>query len=362
MTYLAIFVFIFALIRLLIIAFNYGQWLKQGEVQETPLVSVLIPARNEESNIGSILSDIHVHDYKNLEVVVYDDLSEDKTFEIAHSFALKDSRFQVVKGKTLPGGWMGKNHACHQLSLHAQGDYLLFLDADVHVRKGLIRNAVVGARRHHLDLLSIFPVQQMNTLAERIVVPLMNWILVSLLPLGLVRATSLPSLAAANGQFMFFRAETYRKELFHKTLKESTVEDIAISRYMKQMGYKVQTLLGNRQIQCRMYRSWPEAVNGFSRSLFHFFGGSKLLAFFFALITTFGFLAVIFYLPPLYILIYFLVVILQRILISIWSRQNIFYNFLLSPLQQVSLLYILVYATLLQYKKATRWKGRLIND
>ncbi|MFW6224298.1 MAG: glycosyltransferase family 2 protein, partial [Bacteroidota bacterium] len=253
MTYLAMFVLCFTLLRLGVVLFNIAgrQWLRKGKPENYPLVSVLIPARNEEKNIAALLDDLSRHDYPHLEIFVYDDLSTDATFPIVSSKAKKDPRIQVLKGGELPEGWLGQNHGCHRLSLHAHGEYLLYLDADVQIKKGLIKNALAHAVRNRLDLFSIFPTQKMHTFGEWLTVPLMNWILVSLLPLVLTRRASWSSFSAANGQFMFFRAKVYHREQFHKTLKKQKVEDIAIFRLMKKKHYRVHTVLGNRQISCR---------------------------------------------------------------------------------------------------------------
>jgi glycosyltransferase involved in cell wall biosynthesis len=361
MIYLAVFIIVFAVIRLIVVVSNYGQCLKKSVSNDTPLVSVLIPARNEEQNIGRILDDLMVQDYTHFEVWVYDDLSSDDTYAIAASYARKDSRIQVIKGKELPDGWIGKNHGCHNLALHAKGEYLLYLDADVQISKGMINSVMNETISRRLDLLSIFPAQVMLSLSEWLTVPLMNWILVSLLPLKLIRESRFSSLSAANGQFMLFKADVYHKEQFHKALKNKNVEDIAISRLMKEKGYKIQTLLGNSEIRCRMYRSWPEAVQGFSRNMFYFFGGSKMATFGFALITILGFIPILLSLPLKYVFFYFSVIIMIRVFVSLWSRQNIPYNLFLAPFQQLTFLFIIVRAAMLQFKKATRWKGRLID-
>ncbi|MBW6479556.1 MAG: glycosyltransferase family 2 protein [Bacteroidales bacterium] len=363
MIWIAIFVLLFTAVRLLVAFVNLAgrQWLKKSVTDHEPLVSVLIPARNEEKNIGKILHDLANHDYPSLEVMVYDDLSEDKTPQIVKQIADRYENIVLIEGKPLPGGWLGKNHACHNLAMHARGKYLLFLDADVKIKNGLIRNAIAHTQNHKLKLLSIFPVQKMNSFAERLTVPVMNWILVSLLPLILTRISSRPSLSAANGQFMLFDAEVYHIENFHKTLKDQKVEDIAIFRLMKSKGYKVETLLGNDAISCRMYHSWDEAVQGFSKNVFEYFGGSRILALLFGLVTTFGFIFVIWSLPAIYLLLYFSMAAVLRIIVSVASRQNVFYNLILAPLQQLSFLYITFKALSLQKKKATQWKGRNID-
>jgi glycosyltransferase involved in cell wall biosynthesis len=360
MSYIAAFILAFAFVRLLVVLANAGQWIKSRRTNDRPGVSVLIPARNEENNIGTLLSHLSQLHYENLEIIIYNDNSEDATLEVIESFAEHDSRIKVLNGHDLPAGWRGKNHACHRLAEQAKGEFLLFLDADVQVKGSIIESAVASIEKYNIDLLSIFPLQLMQTKAEKIIVPIMNWILVSLLPLAMVRLTRNPSFAAANGQFMMFRAEVYRKEMFHSRLRNRPVEDIAIARFMKEKGYRVQTLLGNEEISCRMYDNGRDAIGGFSRSTPQFFGGSHILAILFALITTFGFIPVglAFSLPVT--IAYFGMIILMRTLISVWSRQNITDNLLLAPVQQIAFLYIVFHSVLHRHKKSLKWKGRLI--
>lgn len=362
MTYLAGFIVAFSMIRLWVVISNYRQWLPAGSLSDQPLVSVLIPARNEALSLGNILGDLTRQHYRNIEVWVYDDLSEDATFEIAAGYTIKDRRFHVIRGRELPAGWMGKNHACHCLAQKAKGEYLLFLDADVKASPDLISSALALSRKKNLDLLSLFPTQIMSSLAEWLTVPLMNWILVSLLPLALIRRHSSAAFSAANGQFMLFKSQVYKKELFHQQLRDKNVEDIATARYMKQKGYAVATLLGNDKVFCRMYRSWDDSVNGFSRNVFYFFGNNRILAFLFAVITTLGFIPVIIFLSTAWIMLYLITILLIRILVSLWSRQSVLLNLILAPMQQISFIYIIIHAFYLRHKKATRWKGRLIDQ
>ena len=105
-------------------------------------VSILIPARNEEDNILTLLQSIYQQDYQNYEVIILDDSSEDNTYKICADFAEKHHQFRVIKGEKLPYDWLGKNYACHQLAKEAKGDYFLFLDADEQVYNGLINSAI----------------------------------------------------------------------------------------------------------------------------------------------------------------------------------------------------------------------------
>lgn len=385
--WLAIFVAGFLCIRLLVALLNLisRPWLKglkstatisafpqsEHKIKDAdskdrkPMVSVLIPARNEAGNIGALLESLSVlhtpNDPISIEVIVYDDLSEDQTASIVDAFCRKDKRFRLIRGKALPDGWLGKNHACHQLALEAKGKYLLFLDADVGIRKGLIEAALAHLQKYNLALLSIFPQQVMRSWGERITVPLMNWILVSLLPLILTRISSWSSFAAANGQFMLFNALTYHQYRFHQSVKQHKVEDIVVFRMMKKMGLKVQTLLSNGMITCRMYSSFSESVRGFSKNVYEFFGGSVAVGLVFALVTTLGFIPVWCAWGLAAALMYLAATLLLRIMVSLSSRQPLAQNILLAPLQQMAFLVVVIVALYNKLRKNTSWKGRLVD-
>jgi glycosyltransferase involved in cell wall biosynthesis len=324
------------------------------------LVSVLIPARNEENNIGNILQDLINQDYFNIEVIVFDDQSEDKTQDIIKKYASTDNRIKLVCSEVLPEGWLGKNHACHSLSKHSKGEYLLFLDADVRIRNNTIGKAVSYSKKYDLNLISIFPKQIIRSPGERITVPNMNYILLSLLPLILVRKLKFPSLSAANGQFMFFKAGTYHSIEPHKLMRNNKVEDISIARYMKQKRYKISCLVGDDNINCRMYTGFNDAIIGFSKNVNAFFGNSFLLAVMFWLITTFGFLAALPFLSKGLFAAYLAAYLLTRIFISLSSHQNIFYNLVFIIPLQISMGLFIYKAFINKFYRKYQWKGRSI--
>jgi len=325
------------------------------------LVSVLVPARNEEKNIGNILDDLINQACRNIEVIVFNDQSEDRTAEIVTEYTISESRIRLVNSGGLPEGWLGKNFACHSLSEKATGKYYLFLDADVRIGNDLIGRAVSFSIRYDIDLISIFPKQIIKTFGERITIPNMNYILVSLLPLVLVRKTEYPSLSAANGQFMFFRADTYSKMKPHEAVKSDRVEDISIARIYKEAGRKIACLLGDDSITCRMYSGFRDAVTGFSKNVIAFFGNSFMLALLFWLVTTFGFLAVLFEFSMPVIISYIIIYILTRIFISASSRQCIFLNLLFIVPLQASMGLFIYRAFINKNFKKFQWKGRNIN-
>ncbi len=324
------------------------------------LVSILIPVRNEEDNILTLLSSIVAQDYENYEVLILDDNSEDNTFKVCSDFAAKHHRFKVIKGEPLPYDWLGKNYACYQLAQHAAGDYFLFLDADDKVYNLLINSAVHRMRTFRLGLLSLFTNQQMDTLGEKLVVPLMHYILLNLLPLRLVYLIKNSTVAAASGQFMLFDANVYRQQQWHKQVKERVVEDVEIMRAVKSAGYNGEALLANGMISCRMYKNYTEAVNGFSKNFLAAFNYSIITLLIYLVIVIGGPMIVITTLNPQLILFMCGLILLTRIMISLSSHQNTLLNVLLHPVQMINLTLIAFLAIQKYLTKTTVWKGRRI--
>jgi glycosyltransferase involved in cell wall biosynthesis len=330
------------------------------QIKDSPIVSVLIPARNEEENIRNILQDLLSQNYKNIEIIVFNDQSEDRTAEIVQEFQQKNPAINLISSPGLSEGWLGKNFACHNLSKAAKGDWLLFIDADVRISDDIISSEVALASKYGLALVSIFPKQMIRTIGEKITVPNMNFILLSLLPLVFVRKSAFPSLSAANGQFMLFDSRIYKSLNPHELTKTKKAEDIEIARLLKMRGFRVACLTGDNTIRCRMYSGFSDAVNGFSKNVSAFFGNSLLLSLIFWITTTFGPLFVALATPVTVIISYLIAYMAIRIMVSIVSEQNILLNLLYIVPQQVSCGLFIGSAFINKYFKDYQWKGRSI--
>ena len=324
-----------------------------------PSLSVLIPVRNEEKNIGMLLGSLAMLPYGKAEIIVYDDGSTDGTAEVVAACARVDGRVRWIRGGELPEGWTGKNHACHRLAGEAKNEFLLFLDADVTVGEDLLNRAVSFASGHRLALLSMFPRQKMRSRGEKIVVPFMFRILLSLLPLFLIRRCRWSSFSAANGQMMLFHGVTYRRYRFHEKVRDRMAEDIEIMRLVKRLRLKGDTLVGRKEIECRMYRSYLEGVNGFSRNIFSMFGNNLAFLLLYA-VTGLAGLIVMLFLPWQFAAAYVLMVISLNSLIAATSRQRLKDN-LTWLLPGIAAFYHIAFLAL--RRRAGRnfeWKGRKI--
>lgn len=356
------FVLFFMILRFCVTLFNFisDPKLRRVSKHANNLVSILVPVRNEEHNILPLLQSIVSQDYTDYEVIVLDDSSTDNTFKVCSGFASRDHRFRVIKGDVLPPDWLGKNYACHQLAQQAKGEYLLFLDADEKVSKGLINSAVYRMQMNNLSLLSLFANQTMLTLGEQIVVPLMHFILLNLLPLKLVFLSESKSVAAASGQFMLFNAADYHRNNWHQQVKTKVVEDVEIMKQVKSKGLNGEALLANGMVNCRMYTGFNTGVTGFSKNFLAAFNYSVggLLVFLTILIG-----------GPLLImatlnlhLIFFMcsLIVLTRVMITMMAGQSTIANTLLHPIQMCSLTLIAFLSIQKHLTKTNVWKGRKV--
>jgi chlorobactene glucosyltransferase len=236
--------------------------------ESEPLVSILLPARNEERTLDSVLRSLTRQEYPRMEILVLDDGSEDSTAHIAARWAETDPRIRLIHGRPLPAGWVGKSHACSQLAEHARGEYLLFVDADTMHSPQSVRAAMAELRRTGAGLLTVIPRQVMQTFWENALLPLLHFSTFCFLPMPLVGWSKHPSLAMANGQFMLFRRDAYERIGGHAAVRSAMVEDVWLSRLVKAHGYLLAIREGGDVVSARMYRSLKEIWNGFSKNLF----------------------------------------------------------------------------------------------
>ncbi len=352
----------FIVLRFSVTVFNFISNPKLTRVNRAydDLVSILIPARNEEENILNLLGSIHEQDYKNYEVIIYDDDSSDRTYAICSAFAKSHPRFSVIKGGKLPGGWLGKTHACHQLSLKANGGYFLFLDADDRVSNGLINSAVHRMQLHKLGLLSLFTNQDMQTIGEKITVPILHYMLLNLLPLRLVYLVKSAIIATACGQFMLFDAAIYRENQWHSQARDKVVEDAEIMKLVKSADHNGEVLLANGMVNCRMYKGYREAITGFSKNALALFNYSIAGLLLYIILSIGGPMLIIMTLN--FQLIFFMIglIVLTRIMTSLSAGQNALQNVLLHPVQMVNLVIIAVLSIQKYLTKTNTWKGRKV--
>lgn len=236
-----------------------------------PRVSVLVPARNEEHNVLACVMSLLAQDYPDFEVLVLDDRSTDGTAQALRSLAERTS-ISVLEGAPLPPGWLGKNWACWQLSAAASGSLLLFVDADTRHDPRTLSDAVRALDAERADFLSVLSRQETRTWAERVVVPLVSWSQHTFFPVALLRRIRRPTFATAIGQFMLFRRQAYDAIGGYERVRASAVDDWDLVRALVSNGFRWTLVDGTLRVTTRMYRSFRETVDGFSKNLYARFG------------------------------------------------------------------------------------------
>lgn len=242
-------------------------------------ISVLVPVRNEADNVVDVLKTITSQvGCPKLEVLVADDASTDDTALLVGQFA-KNCPVPIgliSLNEALPPGWLGKTRACQELANVAQGDILVFVDADVRLAPNALQAAASLLRERSLGMVSPYPRQIATSLLARLIQPLLQWSWLTFLPLRFSESQSSPrSLTAANGQFLICDARAYSQAGGHASVSFEVIEDVALARTFKQAGFRVAMANGTELATCQMYSSDDELITGYSKSLWRAFGSAK---------------------------------------------------------------------------------------
>lgn len=241
--------------------------LRPGKPAHSPRVSLLVPARDEAGKIGTTVQSLLAQDYPDFEVLLLDDQSQDGTAEVARQAAGDDKRLHILSGQPLPPGWLGKNWACQQLAEQASGEVLVFTDADVRWQPGALAGLLAILARQQAGMLTVWPTQAVASWSERLVVPMMTFVILAYLPELAVRYIPWPVFAAANGQCLLFRRELYDRIGGHQAVRANVIEDMGLAWNSKRAGARLVQVLGNGQIGTRMYTSWAEVRAGFAKNI-----------------------------------------------------------------------------------------------
>jgi chlorobactene glucosyltransferase len=236
--------------------------------EPAPLVSVLIPARNEEENIETCLKSLQKQDYPNFEILVLDDNSKDRTTEVVERMAAKDDRIKLIKGQPLPEGWAGKPFACYQLAEKAKGSWLLFIDADTTHAPHMLRSTLAMAIELDSSMLSGFPRQMAESLPEKVAMPLLYFVIMSWFPLWWLHRSigRRPSLTI--GQFILFRREEYWRIGGHTAVKDKILEDVWLGVETVRHGGRHVSIDLSTVFYCRMYREVGAMWEGFVKWMY----------------------------------------------------------------------------------------------
>jgi len=229
-----------------------------------PQVSVLIPARNEEANIGAACAAMLASEGVELELVVLDDASTDRTPSILAGIA--DPRLRVASAPKLPPGWSGKQHACHVLGGLARHDLMVFVDADVRLAPDALSRMAGVMQRHGVGLASGFPAQVTITWSEQLLIPLIHFLLLGFLPIAAMLRSPAIGLGAGCGQLFIVRRGAYVKAGGHAAIKASLHDGLMLPRAFRRSGSMTLLFDASGFARCRMYANAAQVWEGLCKN------------------------------------------------------------------------------------------------
>jgi glycosyltransferase involved in cell wall biosynthesis len=238
----------------------------ETQASDEPLVSVVIPARDEARIIERTVRAFLAQTYPRLEVVVVNDRSTDGTGEIVR--AIGDDRLRVIDGVEPPPGWLGKPWALHQGSLLARGDLLLFVDADVVYAPAAVQAAVAHLALRRPALLALLPYFEMRGFSENAAMPMLAMACFTFMPTWISNRTRVAGLAIGGGTGNLIVREVYEATGGHEALKDSVVDDVALARQVRRSGRATETVRADDLVALRMYHGLAEVVEGFTKNAF----------------------------------------------------------------------------------------------
>lgn len=323
----------------------------------TPPTAVCIPLRNEERNVSKLITSLKAALNAGCHVYLYEDRSEDDTYEALVRAIAGDDRFTIFRGVPLPEGWAGKVHACHQLANKTSEPYLLFLDADVTIDPTFIGRLHGTLAREDAVFLSGFPRFPTPTWLGKLLIPMQHVLIAQHLPL-FWRKVRHPAFAAANGMNVLVERASYDDVGGHASISASLIDDIDLCREFKRRK-KVTSLVNVAPyITCDMYATNKEVWNGFSKNVFKGMNEAVGIALYFFLyygIQLSAFVA--FAIRPSWSLFFScMFVLMARLAIDIKSGGR---HFWLYPFSLIAYLLLLSSAVVRKWRrKPISWKGR----
>ncbi len=317
------------------------------------LMAILIPARNEELNIGACLDSVCAQGSVIAEILVYDDHSTDATANIVRRHAANDSRVRLLAPLPLPSGWCGKNFACAQLAGCTVSEWMLFLDADTRLREGAAEAMLAEARRRDLTLLSCWPGLELDSFRERVLMPMLNFAVFTLYPAPLALSRPDASLGLAHGACMLANRAAYERVGGHASVRNEIFEDTRLAQLWRAQGERSLCLDGQEIVRVRMYSSLWEIWSGFQKNFYPAFRTRYAFA---------GFLALhgAIFLSPFFFLNWTAIGIVfgMRALLAVRFRQP-WWTVLTHPIGEVFLIALGISSWQACHSgRGVRWKGR----
>ena len=241
-----------------------SKWPANGQLSAE--ISVLIPARNEEHNLRATIDSVLANRAVAFEVIVLDDHSTDRTAEIVQEYAVRDTRVRLEFAPGLPAGWCGKQHACQMLAKHARNPLLVFLDADVRVAPDALARMAGFLEQRAVALASGVPRQELGTFSERLLIPLIHFVLLGYLPMFMMRWTRRVGFSAGCGQLFIVRADAYEKAGGHSNIRATLHDGLNLPRLFRRAGFQTDLFDATDLATCRMYQTNGETWRGLGKN------------------------------------------------------------------------------------------------
>lgn len=326
------------------------------------LLTVIIPARNEEKNIAKCLDSLMCQTFKEFDIVVVSDESIDKTEEIIETYKDNNADIFLLKIQHKPDGWVGKNYALFLGQQYAKGKYLLFLDADVELSENCIEQTLKQLINDDVNIVSYAAYQKCETIIEYAIQPLVFYILNILYPLKKISANN-SKIVALNGIFIMISRENYILLGTHEVIKDRVLEDVEFAKIARQNNLKLSFSYKPELISVRMYDSFKDIFIGWSKNFYALLGYSKIKSFvlFLLLMSVFNAPLILMYFFPFFI-IYFSSWLIFLIVYFCFVYHKMGYRFYVGFLFPISsiLLSIIILQSLINYTFTgnVEWKNR----
>ena len=232
-----------------------------------PRISVLVPARNEEDNIGPCVKSLLAQDYPDFQVIVLNDNSTDRTYEILQTLARNDSRLKVIQGKYLPPDWLGKHWACHQLYREADGNLLVFVDADTVHTPDTLRCTAAALQEERADMLSIIPRHILSTWSEKLVMPYFALGVFAVVPLP-KRLRPKKTFLSSSGKLLALSRQAYETSGGFDAIRMNVLDDLELPQRVLECGMRYRVFDGTNNVSTRMYQNYKELCEGLTKNMF----------------------------------------------------------------------------------------------
>jgi hypothetical protein len=239
--------------------------------------SVLIPARNEEARIADAVHSVLRNQNVELEVIVLDDDSVDRTAQIVRAIAKDDERVRLATAPPLPDGWCGKQHACHILAHLARHPLLVFMDADVILMPDALIRMSAFMEQSGAALASGVPQQETLTFSERLLIPLIHFVLLGFLPISRMRVCRDAAYGAGCGQLFVARADAYQACGGHSSIRATLHDGPKLPRVFRAVGFTTDLFDATSIARCRMYSTNAEVWRGLAKNAHEALGSPRLI-------------------------------------------------------------------------------------